>query len=92
MDGLNGSRVSLSRSVWNWSRRSWMVLASDVPTLPPSLRNSASRPTAAPRSCVGMCERRDIERREDHREAGDHTTRGQTTCHGLMSRFIRDIQ
>jgi hypothetical protein len=37
-------------------------------------------------------ERRDVQRGEDHRQAAMTTTRGQTTCQGLMSRFISDIQ
>ena len=50
-----------------------MVWAIDVPTLPPSLRSRANRPTAAPRRCVGsVFEGRHVERGEDHRQAADH--------------------
>ena len=69
--GLSGSSDSLRRSVWNCSRRSRRVLASEVPTLPPSLRSSARSPTAAPRSCAGCKEGGDVQRGEDHRQPGD---------------------
>jgi hypothetical protein len=37
-----------------WSRRSCIVCANDVPTLPPSSRNRLNKPTAAPRSSGGI--------------------------------------
>ena len=51
--GLSRSRKSLSRSKWNWSRRSWIVCDIDVPTLPPSLRNRLTSAIADPRKCFG---------------------------------------
>ena len=70
-----------------------MVWAIDVPTLPPSLRSRANRPTAAPRRCAGVYLKaatligaKIIDR------PTIITTRGQTTCHGLMYRFISAIQ
>ena len=68
--GFRGSSFSFSRRVWNCSRRSWMVWATEVPTLPPSLRSRASNPTAAPRSSRrDVQERGHVQRREDHRQA-----------------------
>ena len=70
-----------------------MVLAIDVPTLPPSLRSSASRPTAAPRSSLGMYRKAaTLSGAKIIDRPAITTTRGQTTCHGLISRFICDIQ
>ena len=70
-----------------------MVLLIDMPTLPPSLRSRANRPTAAPRRCGGVYRKaatligaKIIDRPQIN------TTRGQITCPGLMYRFIRAIQ
>ena len=67
--------------------------ARDVPTLPPSFRSSANKPTAAPRRCGGiylnaatLIETKIIDSPEIN------TTRGQITTLGLMDRFIIAIQ
>ncbi len=64
-----------------------------MPTLPPSLRSKANRPTAAPRRWGGMylkaatlIETKIIDR------PTINTTRGQITRPGLMYRFISAIQ
>ena len=67
-----------------------IVCATDVPTLPPSLRSSASKPTAAPRSSRGMyMNAATFSGAKSIDRPAMTTTRGQTTCHGLMSRFMQ---
>src|SRR5262249_34187721 len=92
-EGFNGSRNSPTRAVWNCSRRVTRVCDIDVPTLPPSLRRRAIRPTAAARRWTGVylkaatfSETKIIDR------PTINTTRGQMTCEGLMDRFISAIQ
>ena len=67
--------------------------ASEVPTLPPSLRRSASRPTAAPRNCGGMLiKEATFSGAKVAERPAMKTSRGQTTCQGPISTFRRDIQ
>ena len=70
-----------------------MVWAIDVPRLPPSLRSRANRPTAAPRSCCGLyLKAATLSGAKIIDTPQIITTRGQTTCHGLMYRFTNALQ
>ena len=76
-EGVHGriERVEIlaEAQAWNCSRRSWMVCAIDVPTLPPSLRKQGEQADRRPAQILRDVDKgRHIERSEDHREAGDH--------------------